>query len=459
MPPDALRGDATRAIGLGIVALVAGCTTLLGVDGDYAAGEGDAWGTGGDTSSSAVTSSGGGERPTTGSTTTSSTTATGPGSGGGTGAGGDASAGGGGSGGDGGGGPVDCNTVLCVDEVLIGELPDGSRNPRLTELSSSLAAVTVLVGDAGDVWTGSTDGDALPGDYVPASEGDDAVRIDDATVAVLDGGLIAFRDVALADVPPVDGLPIRPPEGGATLFGGGPFAPPLFAIRPEGDPPTTYVVAAQGDASTFLACADELTCSEIWTGCDAEPGEAPLHALDHHEASMALARVCGASRTVRVDRGMTSVVLVGLPWVVDVAVGQVEIPGTAYVLLVQDIAPDDRRLVMVQLVADVDPVAFDLGHVPGARDVSISASLSGIRGAWVEDGDDGAGRIHVIACDNQTFACGDRRLHVAGGPQPVDPMNTQLVEVPGGTLLAWEEAESAQTRVRFAFLPDGVLVD
>ena len=184
-------------------------------------------------------------------------------------------------------------------------------------------------------------------------------------------------------------------------------------------------------------------------------GDAPLHALDHHLGSLALARVCGTNRTVRVDRGMAPVEL-PLPWAVDVAVGHVEIPGVAYVLLVQDITPDDRRVVMVQVPASMDPVAYDRGHVPGARDVAISASLSGIRGAWIEDGDDGAAHIRVMTCDHLSFGCGDRRLHVVGGPPPTAPYAMEIVAIPGGSLLAWQEPDGAEPRVRFVTIPDGV---
>ena len=63
----------------------------------------------------------------------------------------------------------------------------------------------------------------------------------------------------------------------------------------------------------------------------------------------------------------------------------------------------------------------------------------------------------MIGCDHGSFACGDLRVHIVGGPQPVAPRNTQLVDMQGATLLAWEEGDGADTRVRFAAIPDGVI--
>jgi hypothetical protein len=441
------RPVALLAACLAPVALAAGCTTLLGVDGDYALDPSGAGGTTGSGTAGGGGAGGPGGGPP--ATTTSSTASDGGTAGGAGGEGGappasssgaSGSSGSGAGGGGGAGGGADCDEVLCAAEALIDQAPDGARNPRLSRLTSEEAAVTALVGPEGFVWTGSTDGAFLAGDYLDEATGQDAYRVDADEVLVLAQGAV--------DVSPLQrGSPL---EGLA-------LTPPLYGARQDVEGTSTlYYLAGRGQESAFFACDDGRPCVEAWTGCAAPPPGAPSHGLSLLGGFAVLGRVCGADRELRIDRNGQAIPVSSRTSVREVAVATQPTP-LAFALTVQSDGPE-RHVALTRINGQDTSITHDVdGDMPGARDPAIDVTLLGVVAAWVEDGDDGA-LLRVLRCKDDLATCDLRRLHVVDAPAPVDPRSPSLASTGGGMLLAWEEGVAPETTVRFVIVPslDGI---
>lgn len=430
-----------------IAVLAASCTTLLGVDGDYAVdpGGGPASGSGGGEGGA------GAAGPTTtiatstgaGASTGASGGEGGRGGHGGHGHGGDGGEGGAGQGGEagasssssggGGSGGVDCDEVLCTEEVLGDVVPRGARNPRLSRLTTNSATVTVLVGDAGFVWTGLTDGTSLAGAYPVGNPlGDDALRIGGSEMVLLQDGVVNVVQL----------------EHHAVL--GVPLLPPLFAARRTVEEDSTlYYVAGMGSESPLFACPIGGDCSEVWTGCAPVQG-APSHALSHANGYVVLGRVCGRDRVLRIDRNGAGFEVPDLTSVREVAVSTLATP-VAFALTVQDEGPG-RRVVMTRAEGQQLTSRELADDVPAALEPTLEATFLALVGAWVEDGPDGA-FLRVAQCDELLTTCRVRRLHLEGAAAPDGPRRPTVTTVDTGALLAWEEGAAPDTVVRFARIP------